>query len=113
MGQKPIPFFTDQNVPDSVGNFLKSAGHTVARLRDCMPTDTSDKVVGVACIVNGSVLVTHDNDFRQVAKRLQISQRQYRRLHRIILRCREPNGASRLKVALSSARIDETDTKTA
>lgn len=66
-----------------------------------MPTDTSDQVVGIACIVSGRVLITHDHDFRQIAKRLQISQRQYRRLHRIMLKCIEPNDVARLGASLS------------
>ncbi len=103
MGRRPcIPFFTDQNVPDSVGRFLTSAGHNLTRLRDVMATTTADPIIAVACSRSGHVLVSHDTDFRQVAKRLEITQRQYQHsLHRIILRCFEPDDVARMTGALS------------
>lgn len=97
-----IPFFTDQNVPDSVGNILIKAGHQVTRLRDVMLTTTADPIIAVACSQSGHVLVSHDNDFRQISKRLNITQRQYQQsLHRIHLACPEPNSAKRISEALS------------
>lgn len=96
-----IPFFTDQNVPNSVGDRLMEAGHQVTRLRDVMSPDTPDPVIYVACSQSGHVLLTHDNDFRKLAKRLGITQRQYREsLHRIQLRCLEPESAGRVIEAL-------------
>ena len=98
----PIPFFTDQNVPDSVGQVLLDAGHKVTRLRDVMETSTADPIIAVACAHSGQVLVSHDTDFRHVSKRLRITQRQYRTsLHRIQLRCPEPLSAKRVSEALS------------
>src|SRR5882672_6758316 len=92
-----IPFFTDQNVPDSVGNALLAAGHGVIRLRDVMDTKTADPVIAVACSQHGQVLVSHDGDFRDLSKRLKITQRQYRtKLHRIQMECPEPNAANRI-----------------
>ena len=70
----PIPFVTDQNVPDSVGNALLTAGHKVVRLRDVMATNTADPVVAVASADSGYVLISHDRDFRQIAKRLQVTR---------------------------------------
>jgi len=100
--RKVIPFFTDQNVPDSVSNYLLSLGHSVVRLRNIMPTDTKDPVIAVACSRSGHVLITHDTDFKTAARRLQITQRQYREgLHRILMRCPEPIGARRLELAMT------------
>ena len=97
-----IPFFTDQNVPDSVGNFIISAGHSLTRLRDVMATTTADPIIAVACSRSGHVLVSHDLDFRESARRLLITQRQYRdSLHKIILRCPEPSDTTRLSAAMS------------
>ncbi|MHB1951510.1 MAG: DUF5615 family PIN-like protein [Acidiferrobacteraceae bacterium] len=97
-----IPFFTDQNVPDSAGNTLLRAGHSLTRLRDIMATTTADPIIAVACSQSGHVLVSHDKDFRKVAKRLNITQRQYQEsLHRILLACPEPTDAARLTDALS------------
>lgn len=100
-GRPRIPFFTDNNVPDSVGNALYSAGHEVKRLRDCMARDSADQIVAIACAIHGYVLVTHDKDFRAIAKRLGITQRQYQKLHRVSLRCKEVNSTARITGALS------------
>lgn len=98
---KDIPFFLDQNVPDSVGRFLLKSGHDVIYLRQCMPTDTKDPVIAIACAANGRVLVTHDRDFRAISKRLSMTKRNARKLHRISLHCLEPNSVERVKEAIS------------
>lgn len=98
----PVPFFTDQNVPDSVGDVLLDAGHELTRLREVMETSTADPIIAVACASTGQVLVSHDTDFRNVSRRLRITQRQYRTsLNRILLRCPEPESAERVSEALS------------
>lgn len=97
-----IPFFTDQNVPDSVGRNLVSAGHGLTRLRDVMDTNTADPIIYVACSRSGHVLVTHDKDFRDLSRRLKVTQRQYHNsMHRIQLSCAEPESANRIMDALS------------
>lgn len=103
MGGGPIiPFFTDHNVPESVGDYLLSMKHEVTRLRHVMSPESKDPVIAVACSRSGQVLVSHDNDFRQTARRLNITQRQYQNsLHRIQLRCDEPKSAKRIEQALA------------
>lgn len=102
-----IPFFTDQNVPDSVGETLIDSGHKLTRLRDVMDCRTADPIIGVACAEGGHVLVSHDNDFRATSKRLQITQRQYQRsLHRIQLRCPEPRSAKRVRDAMAIIELE-------
>lgn len=101
-GKPVIRFFTDQNVPDSVGKVLQSGGHDLTRLREVMDTRTADPIIAVACVQSGHVLVSHDSDFRGVSRRLGISQREYRTsLHRIQMRCPEPRAAHRISEALS------------
>ena len=64
-----IPFFTDNDVPDSVGDVIAAAGHKLTRLRDAMLTDSADPVVAAACREHGQVLVTHNwKDFRKILK---------------------------------------------
>ena len=102
MANRPsIPFFTDQNVPESVAKVLESNGHLVTRLRDVMPTDSADTVVAAACNQAGLVLITHDNDFKDMAKRMRVSGRRFRNLSMIRLGCREPKAAARIESALS------------
>jgi hypothetical protein len=96
-----IPFFTDQNVPDSVGAALVAAGHTVTRLRDAMDTTTVDPVVAAACVNSGHVLVTHDGDFKRNARAMNVTQRAYKEsLDRIVMECPEPRSAQRLMEVL-------------
>jgi len=95
-----IPFFTDQNVPESASKFFADMGNPIVRLRDVMATNTPDPVIAVACSQSGQVLVTHDTDFRQASKRLKITQREYReKLHRILLGCDYARDVERLKDA--------------
>ena len=67
-----------------------------------MDIESPDPVIAVACARHGQVLVSHDTDFRDISRRLGITQRQYRNsLHRIHLGCPEPSSAQRIKEALS------------
>lgn len=91
-----MPFFTDHNVPESVCRALEGKGHKVTRLREAMPRDSADQTVAAACAAFGLVLVTHDNDFKAIARRLNVTNKKSRSLHRIQLRCPEPNSAQRI-----------------
>lgn len=106
MGSCCIPFFMDQNVPDPVGKMLIAAGHDVVLLRECMPTDTKDPIIAMACARHARVLVSHDRDFRAISKRLAITQRHYRQLHRIGLHCLEPNSEKRMQGALALIEME-------
>lgn len=102
-----IPFFTDQNVADSAGNALAARGHVLVRLRDRMDPETPDDLVAAACLHNGHVLISHDSDFRGLAMRLAISQKQYQnKFHRIDLRCFEPEAAEKLRLALPFIELE-------
>ena len=71
----PIPFFTDADVPDSVGDFLIEAGHEVTRLRHVLLNDSPDPVVATACRESGLVLVTHNyRDFRKISADFQMTK---------------------------------------
>lgn len=93
MTVKPVlKFFTDNNVPDSVGNVLTDCGHDVVRLRDVMAVDSKDPVVAVAAIKAGRILVSWDRDFNH--QRFQTPR--FATLSRIGMSCHEPEGASRI-----------------
>lgn len=101
MDSESIAFFTDQNVPDSLGAYVLTTRHTLVRLRDVMPNDTKDPIIAVACEKSGHVLVTHDTDFKASAKRFRLTQKQYQgALHRVLMRCPEPISALRFKLAM-------------
>jgi predicted nuclease of predicted toxin-antitoxin system len=107
MARRPvIPFFTDQNVPDSVGNMLIEAGHEVTRLREVMATDSPDTIVAAACDRAGLVLVTFDRDFKHMAPGMGIARARFNALSIIRLGCREPVAAERLRGALSFVELE-------
>lgn len=58
-----LPFFLDNNVPDSIGNYLQGRGHSVFRLRKHIPADSPDPVVASTALAAGRILVTQDKDF--------------------------------------------------
>jgi hypothetical protein len=58
-----IDFFTDHNIPDSVGNYLRGRGHRVFRQRHHIAADAPDQIVATAALKAGRVLVTWDKDF--------------------------------------------------
>lgn len=96
-----IKFFTDENVPDSVGRMLTDAGHDMAILRDHLVPGSPDQVVAKFSELLGAVLVSLDRDFDSLAPRIGVGQRRFRRLSRISIKCDEPRAAERIKTALS------------
>jgi hypothetical protein len=59
-----LRFLTDNNVPDSVGDYLRARGHSVHRVRHHMPDNSPDNVVATAALAAGRILVTQDKDFK-------------------------------------------------
>jgi hypothetical protein len=99
--QLRLKFLTDNCVPDSVGLVLQNAGHEVIRLRDILPTNSPDPIVASVAELNDAILVSFDRDFQALAPRIGVGQRRFRRLSRVGFRCREPNAATRIGLALS------------
>jgi predicted nuclease of predicted toxin-antitoxin system len=95
-----IKFFIDQNVPDSVGVALRNRGHHVTLLREVIPTASPDPLVASTALLNRAVLVSFDRDFDQKRAESQIGHR-HNKLSRIILKCREPEAAPRVGIAMS------------
>ena len=98
----PIPFFTDENIPDGVGRMVVACGHELTMLRDVMPRGTTDPLVAIASARGGQVLISQDTDFKAIAKRLRVSQSKYANmLHRIDVRCDAPQAAGRIRDLMS------------
>lgn len=96
--RSPIPFFTDNDVPDGVGDFLKDSGHTVIRLREVMLEDSPDPIIAANCRENGMVLVTHNiKHFRQIVKQYEITKAETDRLCRVELGCKQIDAIVRVK----------------
>ena len=63
--------------------------------------DAPDPVVALTAAENAAILVSFDRDFRAIAGRLGVSNRRLRKLSRIQMRCKEPEGPKRLEEAMA------------
>lgn len=96
-----IPFFTDNDVDNKVGDILMAAGHQVTRLRDVMLDNSPDPVVAAACRAAGMVLVTHNiKHFRKIVKDHEVTRSETDRLCRVELACQQYDAVNRIKDAL-------------
>ncbi len=96
-----LRFFLDEGVPDSVGRFLESAGHTVLYLRQALAPGSPDHLVCTIAEVHAAILVAFDADMRALARRHGAGGQRYRRLSLLKLSCRETRAMERVKAALS------------
>ena len=99
--RRKIPFFTDEDVPDSVGRVIVEGGHALTRVRETMIRGSADPVVATAAREGGLVLVTHNyKDFRRISRDLTLSKGRFDSLHRIELRCSQVIAAQRFREEL-------------
>lgn len=102
---KAIPFFTDNDVEDAVGDYLRESGHSVIRLREVMLTDSPDPIVDANCRQHGLVLVTHNwKHFRRIARELELGgadvNAKIKALSRIDMELHQSDGPRRMAEAL-------------
>jgi hypothetical protein len=103
----PIPFFTDEDVADSVGEAIKAAGHGLTRLRDAMLRGSADPVVAAACREGGLVLVTHNyRHFRRHSRELEATQKRLDRLSRVELECSQVIAAHRFTEEIALIELE-------
>jgi predicted nuclease of predicted toxin-antitoxin system len=93
--------FTDEGVPDSVGDCFASCGHHVIRLREAVATGSPDPLVCAAAEANDAILVALDGDMRALAQRRGIGQRWFRTLSLIKISCKITRANDRVKAAMS------------
>lgn len=99
--KRNIPFFTDNDVEDAVGELLKDSGHTVQRLRDVMLRDSPDPIVDANCREHGLVLITHNyKHFKRIAHELRQSGVPLKPLSRIDMECHQSEAVQRLRELL-------------
>lgn len=103
----PIPFFTDEDVADSVGEAIKQAGHDLTRLRDAMLRGSADPVVAAACREGGLVLITHNyRHFRKHSRDLETTQKTLDRLSRIDLEWSQVIAARRIAEEMALIELE-------
>ncbi|MGH2633105.1 MAG: DUF5615 family PIN-like protein [Tepidiformaceae bacterium] len=87
----------DENVPDSVSDFLRDRGHDVDLVRDRLGQMTPDEYIAWVGDELGAVVVTMDKDFNEIVKRVpQGGRSKFKALGRISLKCRESQATSRI-----------------
>jgi len=96
-----LAIFVDHNVAESAARAFDAAGHSVRRLRHTLPPDAPDDLVAATAASAGEILLTHDKDFRQVARRAGSGVVHPKKLSIIGLRCPEFEAARRLTATMS------------
>lgn len=66
----------DQNVPDSIAQFLRERGHDVALVRDTLGRAAPDQLIDLTAAREGLIVVTLDKDFRRFRKQVHKNRRQ-------------------------------------
>ena len=96
-----LKLFVDHNVAESAARVFESAGHALRRLRRVLPRDAPDDLVAAMVVAAGEILITHDKDFKQLARRAGVARRHFDRLDLIKLSCAEFDAAKRLTAFMS------------
>jgi len=105
--QPSIPFFTDEDVEDAVGDFLRDSGHTVQRLREVMLRGSADPIVDANCREHGLVLITHNyKHFKRIAHELRRGGSPLKPLSRIDMECHQSEAVARLKDLLPHIELE-------
>ena len=100
-------FLLDHCIPASVAKVLTEGGHTCLFLADVLPINSADIVVARAAEINDCVLVTQDNDFKQVIRKTPDgAKNSVKKLSRISLQCELFNCAKRLSLGLSLIELE-------
>lgn len=93
-----IPFFTDNDVEDCVGDFLRDSGHSVVRCRDVMENDSTDPVIAANCREHGLVLITHNvRHFRAIAQKYEAKHGRVDSLCRLEMDCHQSMARQRIE----------------
>ena len=97
-----LRFLLDEGVPVSVGQVLQDAGHEVIFFNQSgIAKSSADTIVCTVAEANEAILVAHDGDMKQIAKTHGITGGRFKALSLLKLECPEPDGATRVKAALS------------
>lgn len=80
-GGSKLRFFLDNNVPDSIGKYLKRRKHSVLFQRDHIAVDSADPIVGMTALKAERILISWDKDFNSQ----KFQQDRFARLSRIAL----------------------------
>ena len=79
----------------------------MTRLRDVLPTDSPDPIVAKVAQDDESILLTHDGDFKTVAPRVALGQRnRFRKLSKVHLNIEQARSEGRLAAAITMIEFE-------
>jgi predicted nuclease of predicted toxin-antitoxin system len=91
-------FLLDHNVPADVAGILRGRGHDVVFSTDRVAEDAPDPLVAAAAMAEERILVSHDKDFKRVARLISDGVRaRFAALSRLHLSCNEVTSARRIE----------------
>ena len=93
--------FTDEGVPDPVGDCCISHGHVVIRLREAAAPGSPDPLVCAAAEANDAVLVALDGDMRSLAQRRRNRPAALSQIKSNQTNCKVTRSAERVEAAMS------------
>lgn len=96
-----LAFLPDENVTAAVTHTLRERGHEVVESRQMIAPGADDREVARSELFAGHILITHDSDFRRIARDLDLTQRESsEHLHKVQLRCDYAIAAARVASAI-------------
>lgn len=104
--KSPINFFTDEDVPRGIGEYLRGRGHNVTRLQDKIAKGSPDPIVAATCREAGLVLVTFNyKDFEKILRESDAlyiagkrpTKKHLKTMHRVDFNCDHHVGLSAIK----------------
>lgn len=104
--KKPINFFTDEDVPRGIGEYLKERGHNVTRVQDKLAKGAPDPIVAASCREAGLVLVTFNfKDFEKMLRENDVlyiagkkpTKKHLKTMHRVDFGCDQHVGRAAIE----------------
>lgn len=93
-----IRFLIDENVPVTIGEFLRGRGHDVTIVGEVLAKSSPDELLRTIAESHGYVVVTFDKDFKRLIRQLPEGTRSRfeRRAGRISFTCNEQEAEVRI-----------------
>jgi len=97
----------DECFPKSLGDVFAARGHEVRGVGDGFPSGSPDIAVLAAADRVGAVVVSRDNDWKQLVRRQRLGERgQFQRAHRILINCEYHKARDRVEELIDVIEVE-------
>ena len=99
----------DENASDprSLGYVFAARGHEVRGVGDGFPSGSPDIAILAAADRAGAVVVSRDNDWKQLVRRQRHGERgQFHRAHRILINCESHKARARVEELIDVIEVE-------